>query len=58
MNYPTPAVVKLIEKTRETKNELKEAQLAVTQLVKLVEYLEEEILEKDELIQELKERRN
>ena len=51
---PTPAVVKLVKLAREQKAELREARLAVNQLVRLIECLEEEIAEKDEIIVELK----
>lgn len=50
-----PSVEKLIEITKEANSQLKFAKLAITQLTKLVEYLEEEILQKDEEIFNLRE---
>jgi len=56
--FKAPSVEKLIQIAREQKIELRDARLAVVQLTKLIEYLEEEILEKDEIIQDLTKGRN
>lgn len=52
--FKAPSVEKLIQIAREQKTELREARLAVIQLTRLVGYLEEEIVEKDEIILDLK----
>ena len=49
-----PSVEKLVKTAREVNSQLKFAKLAITQLTKLIEYLEEEIVEKDEIIFNLK----